>query len=341
MPKIYYPPADHTYVLLNEDVWFRRYQNLLLAIVNTSIGRDLLCVPKEYPVITRMYKSAIHWRNLDGTYGADFRIGSKWANVVRSRFDAFNGMSRYFLTNVSVPISPLVMSARSLCALSLTAYPDPDPETTTFDGRVAYAAGANWATTHDASSSASHDTYDSGAALYPQSSSDVSNFANIGRVFILFNTASLTSSAVVSAGTVSMYCTNSSNGINDGKDYVTIVTSSPASNTGLVDDDFDQCGAISNPTKQSNDIDISGVSTSAYQDWTLNATGISNISLTGITKFGAREGHDQENSSVTGSGSRANWLELTAAENAGTSQDPKLVVTYTTVSPSPLPVLII
>jgi len=63
-----------------------------------------------------------------------------------------------------------------------------------------------------------------------------------------------------------------------------------------------------------------------YNDFTLNANGISNISKTGITYFGARDSLDTANTTPTGNN---NW-NFNSSNGAGTTTDPKLVVTYTT-----------
>jgi len=211
-------------------------------------------------------------------------------------------------------------------AATLTAYPDPDPETTTTDG---YSAITNlgvvsWATNHDATDGdAASATGDLICRVYVTAASAY----RIYRSFALFNTASLTSGATVTAGVFSAFCNAVSDADNDGDDWINAVQTSPASNTDMTLADFDQCGAVSNPTEGATRIDVTGMSTSAYADWTLDATGRGWISQTGVTKLGLREGHDALNhapnvTTITGA-------VFASADAAGTSQDPRLVVTYT------------
>ncbi|MBX4215593.1 hypothetical protein KW797_01445, partial [Candidatus Parcubacteria bacterium] len=84
----------------------------------------------------------------------------------------------------------------------------------------------------------------------------------------------------------------------------------------------DQIGTV----KQSDDLDITSMTTSAYNIFTLNATGRGNVSKTGVTKFAAREGHDFENTSIDVT--KLNYVGISTADHTGTTQDPTLTVTY-------------
>ena len=70
------------------------------------------------------------------------------------------------------------------------------------------------------------------------------------------------------------------------------------------------------------------MSTGVYVDWTINATGLAAI-VNGITKFGFREGHDIINSAYAGAYDTVNSIVTYGAEEAGTTNDPKLVVEHT------------
>lgn len=128
-----------------------------------------------------------------------------------------------------------------------------------------------------------------------------------------------------------MYITAKYNDWNDGKDYYTVLQTTQASTSELVVGDYDAWDAINNPTKGSDDIDIGNISTSAYNTWTLNATGMGWISKTGNTLLGIREGHDQEDSKPSDPPD-ATWVQssitFSTSEETGTTQDPKLVVTH-------------
>lgn len=220
---------------------------------------------------------------------------------------------------------------------TLTTYPDPDPETTTVDGYVESNL-STWDLTHDATAGtgafgAGLGNSESGTSMIA-GSGPVQAFGNffIAHVFVLFNTAALLSGATISAAVLSLYCSAKSNVDNDGDDWMNVVQSSPASNTALANGDFDQCGAINNPTEGATRIDIGSITTSAYNDFTLDATGRGWVNKTGVTKLGVREGHDCIDDPTVG-GTSKNSTDLATAETSGTTSDPKLVVTYTPPPP--------
>ena len=146
------------------------------------------------------------------------------------------------------------------------------------------------------------------------------------RSFTLFDTSSLTASAEISSAVESLYLSSADNDPNMGQS-VYLVTTTPANTNNLVNEDFDQVGSVS----QANTPLISALSASAYNDWTLNATGRGNISKTGITKFGFRISGDATNTEPSWPGGNLdNTVIANSADNA--SNKPKLVVTYTTTS---------
>jgi len=113
---------------------------------------------------------------------------------------------------------------------------------------------------------------------------------------------------------------------NDSEAFIGVITCTPASDTGMVADDFDQFTTTEqHATGQRKD--ITNITTGVYTDWTLDATGLGNISKTGITKFATREGHDILDIPFVGSNAN-NQISASAADTAGTSQDPKLEVTH-------------
>jgi len=111
---------------------------------------------------------------------------------------------------------------------------------------------------------------------------------------------------------------------NDGDDFITVVQTSQADTASLTTADYDQCGAISNPTEGATRIDIGSITIGAYNSWTLNATGLGWISKTGYTFLGLREGHDAINSAITFG---INRVKFAGSEATGTANDPYLDVT--------------
>lgn len=224
---------------------------------------------------------------------------------------------------------------------TLTVYPDANTESSTVDGLVVYdtPGEGTWAAAHDATAGTSSNDSDAQGRCAQSRESALDNDFIITRGFFLFDTSALTSGATISAATFSLWGISKVNTDNDGTDYVNVYTTTPASNTALVADDFDQIGT----TAQATAIDLGSITAdnSVYTDWTLNATGRGNISLTSITKFGTREGHDAENVSIADN--TGNYLEVYFADQTGTSNDPKLTITYTLAGggSSPIPTLLL
>lgn len=218
-----------------------------------------------------------------------------------------------------------------------TFYPDPNAETTSVDGWVGSASAAPWDTAHDAATGT--DAADSatpgyvGATVSPEAGTSRS----IYRLVLLFDTSALPDTASISAATLGIYTEAKLNHDNDGKDYLTVVSSNPASNTALVTADYDLVGsAIDNPEKLSDDIDFGSLNTSAFNTWTLNVAGLAAISTTGVTKLGMREGHDQTDEDLAlSTANQGNRAQVTMAESAATTSDPVLTVTYTEGAAAP------
>ena len=106
---------------------------------------------------------------------------------------------------------------------------------------------------------------------------------------------------------------------------ITTLDSSPASDSAIGSEDFDQVGSTEQVDSDQRK-DITSISTSAYLDFTLNATGQGNVSKTGVSKFGLREGHDITNTAYDGNTNNSNRINFSAADETGTTQDPKLTV---------------
>lgn len=200
-----------------------------------------------------------------------------------------------------------------------TIYPDADPESTSCDGNVSDVVnGGNWSTLHNDSNGNGVD--DSGTGLHVRSQNNGGQ-ANINRMFLLFDTSILGSRATISSATISLYGTGSA--FTGGSENIRCVTTNPSSNTGLQASDYSTCGTTA---QSSSEVALNGVSTTGYNDWPLNSTGLSNISLTGISKFGMRMTNDANNSNPAGGTKGATFY---SADQSGTSNDPKIVITYT------------
>ena len=195
------------------------------------------------------------------------------------------------------------------------------------DGYCEIGNTTDWNAIHDATDST---TVDSTATTLQCGidSTDSGPKLFFKRAFLPVDTSSLVDNAIISAASLKIYATGVSDNDNDGNDYICVVQTTQASNTTLANADYDQCGSVDNPTQAGN-IDLGSITTSAYNTWTLNATGQGWISKTGFTKLGIREGHDAVDNPINLGDFQGCKLTASTSEASGTTQDPYLEVTYT------------
>ena len=214
---------------------------------------------------------------------------------------------------------------------TLTKYPDAFPSSTTIDGLTeknigTLGVGVSWATLIGAAGTG--DNQDAATHNYLQIISDnvSAQWLNIQRSLFLFDTSSLTANASISAATLSLFGNSKIDNLSVTPD-INIYSSNPASNTTIVaSTDHSQFGS----TAFSTVITYANFSTIAYNDFTLNASGLTNISLTSISKFGARNAnYDVAASSPTWSSNVTSQINGYYADQTGTANDPKLVITFT------------
>lgn len=311
--------------------WFRRWQWLLLAILDEPIlgrlARWVLCIrPGDVGYRGRILAILPHAYLVDrgdGSVTADFRTHAKYGKRI---YYAFRPVW-WALHAWDWAVADRLVPAWSCGFSTLTAYPDPDPETTTTDGIVARAfVSENWATLIAGAGSLAQDNVAAETILRLDSDATSNLWSGLYRAIFLFDTSSLTASAVVSSAVLSIYGWNKNDALAITPS-LDIYTSTPASMTSLVAADFQQLGSTS---QTGSPITYSAWSTAGYNDFTFNGTGLGNVSLTGISKFGARNAnYDVAAVAPTWSASAQSSLNGYTADQTGTTNDPKLVVTYT------------
>ena len=218
---------------------------------------------------------------------------------------------------------------------TLTKYPYPgDATANTVDGICAqdYTVGSGvvWGTIIAAAGTYNGDADAAENMLYIESDSGSGNWRILSRAHFLFDTAALTSGAGISSAVFSFW------GLASQKQdsfspaiapTVDIYGSTCASNTDLANSDYAQTGSTS---YTGSPITYASFSVSAYNAFTFNATGIGNVSKTSITKLSGRNAnYDVAATPPTWSASHSAFLGGYFADQTGTTNDPKLVVTYT------------
>ena len=319
---------------MNENLWFKEHQSLLVAMANHPDGRALLCIDKNLPPVIEVAKNRVTCLldiKGDGTVVKlhDFRIGAKWANVIRYRWKEFLRLAREFYSHKELGLHQHDVSGLKAATLS-TFYPDADPESTTVDGRagwsVANTNGDIWATARSNSGNTSldSDTINAFQVLADTGSGDWRSFI---RAIMLFDASAL--SGTIKTSTLSLYATTVDD---DFTSDMVICSSNPASDTAIVDADGD-IGNFGTTEFTDSRTTLAGITTSAYNDFVMNTAGIAHTS--GIVKFGWLAGEDFDNIEPSWVSGDQSLVVISSADETGTSQDPKLVVVEY-VTPSPL-----
>ena len=161
------------------------------------------------------------------------------------------------------------------------------PKVTSVDGYAAFDGSSTaWSTIQSAATSASADdtpTQSNGAYTGKQAGLTYWLY----RAFFLFDTSSIGVDDTMDPATFSLYPYAKATS-NIGNGYISLSSSSPASNTAINTADYDQVGT----TKLAPDLNTSSVTTEAYNNWVLNATGTATLNGAGISKFVLRHGNE-------------------------------------------------
>lgn len=172
-----------------------------------------------------------------------------------------------------------------------------------------------------------------GFAGFSAPTSGTNKYDFLYRTILMFDTSPLTASASISAAVLSLYLDAK---FDDASNTPTadIYTSSPTSTTSLVAGDFGRIGTTSQTGAAKT---YAGHTAGAYNDFTFDSTGRGNINKTGISMFAVREAtYDVDGATPTWGSAADTLFKYLGATTSGTSQDPKLVITYTTAYTSSL-----
>ena len=145
------------------------------------------------------------------------------------------------------------------------------------------------------------------------------------RAIVLFDTSALGDADTIASATLEFVLAQLEDPF--GGDALSMVTSTPASDTAVASGDYAQTGT----TKQAADLALSGLTSDSatFNAFTLNATGLGNISKTGISKFAIRTANDIAGSNSWSSSDRIFVKIASAEETLSSDKRPKLVVVHT------------
>ena len=212
-----------------------------------------------------------------------------------------------------------------------TFYPDPSVEVTSVDGMVyRVTAGESFSAVRSGSGTTSDDSGTTVTIAISADSDSGTPWDAMRRGIFGFDTSSISDNNLISSATFSIDGSGRSNFYSQS---VVIDRRVPATATALANDDYNIAG-WDGVEQASNRITVASWSITVYNDFTLNAAGLSNVNKTGVSWLGVRLSGDFDNSEPS-------WLSVTdasvtgnSADQTGTTQDPKLVIVHTGPPPS-------
>lgn len=209
---------------------------------------------------------------------------------------------------------------------TMTFYPSPgDPGANSWDSHIS-RQGVNepWATIRGAAAATfTAQTADEMSAYFEVSGTN-NQWAVLQRSGIGFYTANLTASANILSATLSLRGAQSWNTLG-ASPYYNVYTFTPSSNSSVAVGDYNKGGTtgLSIPKAHSN------ITTTGYNNWELNASGIAHIKTTSVSWFMFKEeNYDANNTAPPWVAGKYTGVSVNQADK-GTGFQPRLVVIYT------------
>jgi hypothetical protein len=304
--------------------WFKKYQKFLVWFANTLVGRYILCINgKKSSIgknkIIRILANSITWRISRNKYSTEFRSHDKFAKRIYNAFKPIWYLIHFWDTFFANNFQP----NWNLGFDTLTAYPVAGANTPVDGYAFRGAVDETWANIRAGAGTTASDTSADNYFVYLGASSTTNQWSDLVRSFLLFDTSPLTAAVTISAATLSLFGTAKSSTFSTNPN-IHINATTPAATNTIATSDYSNIGGTSFAN-----ILYDNWSITAYNDFTLDASGQANISKTGISKFGARSNWDINDSPPTWGTGYVGKINGYYADQAGTTNDPKLVVTYT------------
>lgn len=319
-----------------DKIWFEEHQKGLIWLLNAPIikywfrwvlrihkdcsFKEKICEiqPNSYKVYLGLFLTK---KGLRHKFRLDFRTHNKFSKRLYHAFYPL-WLAFHIWDLFADKFTPQLSFGFS----TLTVYPDADVESTSVDGTVT-RSGVNesWASIRGGAGTAAAPSIDGSHIFLISCSASANQFDFLRRSICLFDTSALGAGTSISNAVISIFGYAKTDD-NSFAPNTNIFGSTPASNTDLVSSDFSQTQDVAFATA----ITYANWSTVAYNDFTLNATGLAAIAKTGISKFSVKnDNYDAANSAPVWSSGMGMAVNGWFADAIGTSTDPKLVITYT------------
>jgi hypothetical protein len=308
--------------------WFEHHQGKLLWLLNHWLTRRwfrwVLCIrscdigyattivelfPHAYTVLLRDRGNG----QLD--VSTDFRTHHKYAKRLYYAFRPLWWMLHFWDWLLADRMVPRL----SFGFATLTVFPDPDQSATTVDGSVIRNGVDETLAVIRAGAGASAGNANATDNAQLLGSTTSNQFSALRRLVFTFDTHLV---QTIVSGSLSLF--GSSKNTSLGSPDMHIAGATPAANNILAAADYSQV-----QTTSFSSIANASISTSAYNIFSLNASGLSNVSST-ISRFSGQLSWDILNSfgGVWVASTQSN-ITFVMADTAGTANDPKLDITYT------------
>jgi len=197
------------------------------------------------------------------------------------------------------------------------------------------ATGETWASARGRTVGDSSSDSDSYLLLTLRGATVSNQWRNIARSIMGFDTSSIPDTDVISSATLSLWDGISANNPTSfGTQTIKVVGApTPVSEYAVKNADFNvanwDINSYSDTALTMSDWNAS----SAYEVFTLNATGISNIELATTTWLGLMLSSDFSNTAPTWANNVESYILPYSSDNGGTTNDPKLTITHAEGTP--------
>lgn len=304
-----------------DNQFFTQYQKQLVWLANTRFGQWLF----KHGEVEKLIKITPN--------SVSYRSGREVTTVFRThaKYSKRLAWLLHFLPIEFFQVSPNASwGLRPLVGFTTTDtfYPDANPEVSSVDGdagRDITGSPVSWSTIRSGSGTQSSDSGTSATVSFFEEGGP-NLWKILTRGIILWDTSSIDDNVTINTVVLSLWPTASNN---QHSPNVAICSSAPASNTALVNADFNiaNFGSVTFAS-----IGLGGITLNQYNDFTLDSNGRANVTKTGVSKFGVRMSQDIDNSTPGFvSGTANSSITYRTADQTGTSNDPKLAVTHTDI----------
>lgn len=303
-------------------------QELIKAINESDLIKSYCGIPSDWKNITKITSSSIHRKVGKGQYNAKFYSTSKFKDRIDPKMllaldkeGVFAHLERKYGERVWESFYETSYSRPRLVKYASSTFtPDANPETTSFDGYATKgAATETWAAKIDGDADAIDDS-SSSLVIKINAGKNSGEYDSVGKAKMLFDTSPIGSGYFVDSADLNL--TPGSVAEDAFGMSLSIVSATTSSNTAIAVGDYD--ASTFGSTKLASDKTMASMTNGTTFTLSLNASGLANIDMEGVSKFGGLPNFvlDGEPTWVS---SVASTLNIDSAESAN---DPSLEVTY-------------